>query len=187
MCGFISGLSVLFHWPIILFSCQYQGSMISVTVALSYNLKSENLIHPAPFFLFKNSLAKWEFVVWHRELNQWQPRRVGWGERWDSCLRGRGCSYTYGWFMWMYGRNQNNTVKQLLLQLKTHIFKNCFSYSTQNNLQIQCYPYQITNGIFHRTRTENTIIFIERQNTLHSQSNFEHDFNLDWILITKYF
>ena len=26
--------------------------------------------------------------------------------------------------------------------------------TTQGNLQIQCNPYQITNGIFHRTRTK---------------------------------
>ena len=28
-------------------------------------------------------------------------------------------------------------------------------YTTQSNLQIQCNPYQITNGIFHRTRAKN--------------------------------
>ena len=28
-------------------------------------------------------------------------------------------------------------------------------YATPNNLQIQCNPYQITNDIFHRTRTKN--------------------------------
>jgi len=27
-------------------------------------------------------------------------------------------------------------------------------YTTEFNLQIQCDPYQITNGIFHRTRTK---------------------------------
>ena len=27
-------------------------------------------------------------------------------------------------------------------------------YSTKGNLQIQCNPYQTTNGIFHRTRTK---------------------------------
>ena len=27
-------------------------------------------------------------------------------------------------------------------------------YTTKCNLQIQCNPYQITNGIFHRTRTK---------------------------------
>ena len=28
-------------------------------------------------------------------------------------------------------------------------------YTTQSNLQIQCNPYQIAIGIFHRTRTKN--------------------------------
>ena len=27
-------------------------------------------------------------------------------------------------------------------------------YTAKYNLQIQCYPYQIINGIFHRTRTK---------------------------------
>ena len=47
----------------------------------------------------------------------WQPRRVGWGGRWEWGLRGRGHMYTYGWFILMYGRNQHNNVKQFL-QLK---------------------------------------------------------------------
>ena len=37
-------------------------------------------------------------------------------------------------------------------------WKNQFSdneYTTQSNLQIQCNPYQATNGIFHRARTNN--------------------------------
>ena len=29
-------------------------------------------------------------------------------------------------------------------------------YTTKGNLQIQCDPYQITNGIFHRTRKKNS-------------------------------
>ena len=36
-------------------------------------------------------------------------------------------------------------------------------YTTKCNLQIQCDPYQITNGIFHRTRTKNLKIRIETQ------------------------
>ena len=55
---------------------------------------------------------QWEFAVSPRELKPgalWQPRGVGGGrkvqEGWDV--------YTYGWFMSMYGRNQQNTVKQL--------------------------------------------------------------------------
>ena len=34
-------------------------------------------------------------------------------------------------------------------------------YTTQRNLQIQCNPYQITNGIFHITRTKIFIIHTE--------------------------
>ena len=46
-------------------------------------------------------------------------------------------------------------------------------YTTQSNLQIQCNPYQITNGIFLRTRTKNLKICMETQKTLNSQSNLE--------------
>ena len=43
-------------------------------------------------------------------------------------------------------------------------WKNQYSkheYTRQNNLQIQCNPYQTTNGIFHRTRTNNFTIYTE--------------------------
>ena len=42
-------------------------------------------------------------------------------------------------------------------------------------LQIQCNPYQITNGIFHRTKTKNIIICMEAQKTPDSQSNPEKE------------
>ena len=42
-----------------------------------------------------------------------------------------------------------NTVKLTILQ--------------KCNLQIQCDPYQITNGIFHRTRTKNFTTHMETQ------------------------
>ena len=38
-------------------------------------------------------------------------------------------------------------------------------YTTKCNLQIQCNPYQITNGIFHRTRTKTFTIQMETQKT----------------------
>ena len=38
-------------------------------------------------------------------------------------------------------------------------------YTTKHNLQIQCDPYQITNDIFHRTRTKNFTIHMEIQKT----------------------
>ena len=43
----------------------------------------------------------------------YQPRRVGWGERWDWGSKGRGHMYTYGWFMLRFDRKQQNSVKQL--------------------------------------------------------------------------
>ena len=46
-------------------------------------------------------------------------------------------------------------------------------YTTQSNLQSQCNPYQTTNDIFHRTRTNNFIICLETQKTWTSQSNLE--------------
>ena len=36
-------------------------------------------------------------------------------------------------------------------------------YTIKSNLQIQCDPYQITNDIFHRTRTKNFTIHMETQ------------------------
>ena len=43
-------------------------------------------------------------------------------------------------------------------------------YTTQSNLQIQCNPYQITNGILHRIRKKIFYNFMETQMTPNSQS-----------------
>ena len=48
-------------------------------------------------------------------------------------------------------------------------------YTTQSNLQIQCNPYQITNGILQRIRAKNFAICMETQKTLNSQSNLEKE------------
>ena len=40
--------------------------------------------------------------------------------------------------------------------------------ATKCSLQIQCDPYQITNGIFHRTRTKYFTIHMETQKTPNS-------------------
>ena len=45
--------------------------------------------------------------------------------------------------------------------------------TTQSNLQIQCNPYQITNGIFYGTGTQNLKICMETQKTRTSQSSLE--------------
>ena len=48
-------------------------------------------------------------------------------------------------------------------------------YITKCNLQIQCDPHKITNGIFHRTRTKNSTIYMKTQKTLNSQSSLEKE------------
>ena len=48
-------------------------------------------------------------------------------------------------------------------------------YTTQGNVQIQCNPYQATNGIFHRARTNNFTICMEIQKTLNSLNNIEKE------------
>ena len=46
-------------------------------------------------------------------------------------------------------------------------------YTTQGSLQIQCNSYQITNGIFHKTRRKkNPEMCMETQKTPNSQSDF---------------
>ena len=51
-------------------------------------------------------------------------------------------------------------------------------YTTQSNLEIRCNPYQATNGIFHRARTNNFTICLEIQKTSNSQSTLEKE---EWI------
>ena len=48
-------------------------------------------------------------------------------------------------------------------------------YTIKCNLQIHCNPYQITSGIFQRTRKKNFTIYMETQETLNSQSNLEKE------------
>ena len=61
----------------------------------------------------------------------------------------------------------------MFLGRKNQYYEN--DYTTKCNLQSQCDPYQITNGIFHRTRTKNFTIHMETQKTLNSQSSLEKD------------
>ena len=49
----------------------------------------------------------------------------------------------------------------MLLGRKNQYYEN--DYTSKHNLQIQCDPYQITNGIFHRTRTKIFTIHMEIQ------------------------
>ena len=61
----------------------------------------------------------------------------------------------------------------LFLDRKNQYCEN--DYTTKCNLQIQYDPYQITNGIFHRTRTKYFTIHMETQKTPNSQSSVEKE------------
>ena len=61
-------------------------------------------------------------------------------------------------------------------------WKNQYSeneYTTQSNLQNQCNPYQATNSILQRARTNNITICLEIQKTSNSQSNLERRMELE--------
>ena len=61
----------------------------------------------------------------------------------------------------------------MLLGWKNQYCKN--DYTTKSNLQIQCNPYQVTNGVFHRTRTNDFTIHMETQKTPNGQSSLEKE------------
>ena len=61
--GLISGLSILFHWSVFLFLCQYHT--IFITIALQYSMKSGSLIPPVPFFFLKIAFAIWDLLYFH--------------------------------------------------------------------------------------------------------------------------
>ena len=58
-------------------------------------------------------------------------------------------------------------------------------YMAKGNLQIQCDPYQIANGIFHRPMTKKFTIHLETQKTPNSQSSLEKTKLEICFLITK--
>ena len=61
----------------------------------------------------------------------------------------------------------------MFLHWKNQYCKN--DYTIQRNLYFQCNPYQITNGIFHRTRTKNFTVHMETQKILNSQSSLKKE------------
>ena len=48
----------------------------------------------------------------------YQPRGVRWGRRWEGGSKGRGYICAYGWFMLIFDRKQQNSVKQLSFNKK---------------------------------------------------------------------
>ena len=74
----------------------------------------------------------------------------------------------------MYSKNCKTLMKEtkdntkmerytMILDWKNQYCAN--DHTTQSNLQVQCNPYETTNGIFHRTRTKNFTVCMETQKT----------------------
>ena len=61
----------------------------------------------------------------------------------------------------------------VFLGRKTQYCEN--DYTTRCNLQIQCNSYQITNSIFHISKTKKFTIYIETQKITNSQSSLEKE------------
>ena len=59
--------------------------------------------------------SQWEFALWLRELKQGLCDNLEW---WDGSSEGRGRECTYDWFLSMFDRKQQNSVKDFILQLK---------------------------------------------------------------------
>ena len=70
--------------------------------------------------------SQWEFAVWLRELKKELCSNiesgVGWEGRWERGSRVRIHMYTYGWFMLMFGRNQQ-ILQSNYPSLKNKLFK----------------------------------------------------------------
>ena len=50
-----------------------------------------------------------------------------------------------------------------------------YQMTIKHNLQIQCNPYQITYGIFQRTRTKHFTVHMKTQKTPNIQSSLEKE------------
>ena len=87
--------------------------------------------------------SKWEFAIWLGELKQglWRSRRGRWGGKWKGGLGGRGHGCTYGWFLLMYNREPQNSVKQISLikKLKSRKKKKEIDYLNSLTCILKCY------------------------------------------------
>ena len=105
-------------------------------------------------------------------------------EAWCAAIHGVAKSWTWlsDWteLNWTDERNQRwhkqmERYSMFLDRKNQYCESDC---TTKCNLQIQFDPYQITNGVFHRTRTKNFTIRMETQKTPKSQSSLEKE---EWI------
>ena len=115
-------------------------------------LEKEMATHP--------SILAWE-ILWTEEPGRQQPM---------GSQRVRHDWVTERLQFFSYTHTHTHTM---FLDWKNQYCEN--DYTTQSNLQIQWNLYQITNGIFHRTKTKSFAIHMETQKTLSSQSSLEKE------------
>ena len=69
------------------------------------------------------------------------------------------------------GYKKLKAQKNVVMDWKNQYCKN--DHTTQDNLQSQCNPYEITNDIFHRAEMKHFKISVETQKMLNTQNNLE--------------
>ena len=90
--------------------------------------------------------------------------------------------YTWLYIKWIYIHDYICIYDYMYICIYDYIYMTVHKmtilqwlYYKVDNLQIQCDPYQITNDIFHRTRTKKFTIYMETQTPLNSQSSLEKE------------
>ena len=90
-----------------------------------------------------------------RGMHSWDARDVSYRRPFPKCWE--------PWITYHIHKNTNSWKNQYCEN----------DYTTQSNQQSQCNPYQITNGISHRTRVKKFTIHMETQKTQNFQNNHE--------------
>ena len=74
-------------------------------------------------------------------------------------------------------KQTNNLIKKWTEDTNRHFSKEDIKMANKHirYSQIQCNPYQTTNGIFHRIRIKDFTICMETQKTPDSQNNLEKE------------
>ena len=97
----------------------------------------------------------------------YQPRGLGRGGRWERGSQGSIHIYTYGWFMLMFDRKQQNSIKQLSFNLKNKFFKSLYKFSLKESIFIlgfKCFHRQ--DSIYSKVTIHTKIIMSNNQKNI---------------------
>ena len=138
------------------------------------------------------------FAVWRRELKQGLCDNLeGWDvRRWEGVSGGRGHGCTHGWFLLMYDRKSQNSVKQLSFNKKNFLIKKKWTkpsvekYVKQQKLSWECRSTPTLKNslaVSHKVKYSPTIQFSnstprEMKTFFHKET---HTLISDLFIITK--